>query len=69
MAFVKLSTPVEFGNKENDPVSLLFALGVIDHDQHVEALKSIAEILMDEEKLQHLLSAETIEDVTSLLYE
>jgi mannitol/fructose-specific phosphotransferase system IIA component (Ntr-type) len=69
LAFVKLDTPVEFGNKENDPVTLLFALGALDHDQHVEALQKIAEILMDETKFENLLNAETVDDVIGILYE
>lgn len=68
LAFVKLSTPVEFGNKDNDPVTLLFALGALDHDQHVSALQKIAEILMDETKFQNLINAETVEDVSNILY-
>ncbi len=69
LAFAKLKTPVEFGNKDNDPVTLLFALGALDHEQHVAALQKIAEILMDETKFQNLLNAETVEDVSNILYE
>jgi len=68
LAFAKLSTPVEFGNKENDPVSLLFGLGALDHEHHVSALQKIAEILMDETKFQNLMNAETVEDVSNTLY-
>ncbi len=68
LAFAKLKTPVEFGNKDNDPVTLLFALGALDHDQHVSALQKIAEILMDETKFQNLINAETVEDVVNILY-
>lgn len=68
LAFAKLKTPVEFGNKDNDPVTLLFALGALDHDQHVSALQKIAEILMDETKFQNLINAETVEDVSNILY-
>jgi mannitol/fructose-specific phosphotransferase system IIA component (Ntr-type) len=68
LAFAKLSTPVEFGNKDNDPVSILFGLGALDHEQHVSALQKIAEILMDETKIHNLMNAETVEDVSNILY-
>ena len=68
LAFAKLSTPVDFGNEENDPVHVLFALGALDHDQHVEALKQVAEILIDQDKYKKLLEADTIETVSAILY-
>lgn len=68
LAFAKLDNPVEFGNKENDPVHILFALGALDHSQHVDALKEIAEILSDQTKFEKLLEAETVEAVTAILY-
>ncbi len=69
LSFVKLATPVEFGHQENDPVHLIIALGATDHDQHVEALQTIAEILMDETRYKALLSAETVDDVTKVIYQ
>lgn len=69
LAFGKLQTPVNFGNKDNDPVHILFALGALDHTQHIDALKQIAEILSDEGKYESLLVADTVESVSSVLYE
>lgn len=68
LAFVKLDTPVNFGNEANDPVHILFALGALDHSQHVDALKEIAEILSEQTKFEKLLEAETVEAVTAILY-
>ena len=69
LAFVKLDPPVNFGNEANDPVRILFALGAADHSEHVEALKEIAEILTDQDRFKKLLAAETVDDVTEILYE
>lgn len=69
LAYARLTPPINFGNKENDPVHILFALGALDHTQHVEALKQIAEILSDEDKFQKLLEADTLEAVTAILYD
>jgi len=69
LAYARLIPPINFGNKENDPVRILFALGALDHTQHVEALKQIAEILSDQDKFQKLLEADTVEAVTTILYD
>jgi len=68
LAFARLNPPVNFGNEANDPVHILFALGALDHSQHVDALKEIAEILSDQTKFEKLLEAETVEAVTAILY-
>lgn len=68
LAYMHLNPPINFGNEENDPVQLLFALGAKDHDEHVGALQQIAEILMDEETFDQLLNASTIEEVAVILY-
>ncbi len=68
LAYARLVPPVNFGNKENDPVHILFALGGLDHAQHVEALQQIAEILSDPVKFDELLEADTVEAVTAVLY-
>ncbi len=68
LAFVRLNPPINFGNEANDPVKILFALGALDHTQHVEALKQIAEILTDQDKFSKLLDADTVNDVTAILY-
>lgn len=69
LAFASLDPPINFGNEANDPVRILFALAALDHTEHIEALKGIAEILTDQELFEQLLSAETIADVTSILYD
>jgi mannitol/fructose-specific phosphotransferase system IIA component (Ntr-type) len=68
LAFVRLNPPINFGNEANDPVKILFALGALDHSQHVEALKQIAEILTDQDKFNKLLNADTVDDVTAILH-
>lgn len=68
LAYARLVPPVNFGNKENDPVQILFALGALDHEQHIESLGQIAEILSDKIKFDNLLKAETVDAVTAILY-
>lgn len=68
LAFAKLVPPINFGNEVNDPVKVLFALGALDHSEHVEALKEIAEILTDQDQFEKLLNAESLNEITAVLY-
>ena len=67
MAVVKLATPVEFGNADNDPVKTLIAFGVVDSSQHVEALQQVAEILSDPTNFEALQNAESREEILNIL--
>ena len=48
LGLVTLRRPVDFGHRDNDPVDLVFSLGAVDHDGHVEALRELAALLQDE---------------------
>ncbi len=54
MSVVKLKTPVNFGNRENDPVWLLVALAPIDSQQHLQSLAELAQVLRDSENIERL---------------
>lgn len=66
-AIAILESPVEFGNPDNDPVYALIALGAKDHDGHVEALQTVAEILMVPENLEALKFAGSKEEVMRIM--
>jgi PTS system ascorbate-specific IIA component len=54
ISFVRLKEPVVFGHPENDPVVLVFALAGKAHDDHIDILQSLSELLGDEEKQKAL---------------
>jgi mannitol/fructose-specific phosphotransferase system IIA component (Ntr-type) len=62
---ITLSTPVPFGHRENDPVDLVIALGAVDKQAHVEALRELALLLSDSAALQRIRSA--VDDCSLLL--
>lgn len=66
---VTLSSPVEFGSKDNDPVKYLFPLSATDNDGHLGALQSLVEILSDDDFFSRLEHAETPEEVVALVKE
>ena len=65
LSLITLQHPVNFGNVENDPVSLVFAFGAVDQKQHIEALSQLAaafSLLFSElGGIQSLLEAQTPE--------
>ena len=63
IAIVRLSTPVDFGNEQNDPVYLVVALAALDHEQHIEGLRRLAQVLGDKEKIEVIKQATTREDL------
>ncbi|MCT8311202.1 PTS sugar transporter subunit IIA [Tetragenococcus halophilus] len=48
MGISVLTNPVEFGNKENDPVKYLFTFVASDNESHLEALSELVMLLEDE---------------------
>lgn len=67
ISWVQLVSPVAFGNPTNDPVSLIIGLAATDHDGHLAIMSALARVLMDEEKMERLGAATTVEDVKVLL--
>jgi mannitol/fructose-specific phosphotransferase system IIA component (Ntr-type) len=67
MAVVSLSTPVSFGNEENDPVKVLIAFGAKDHEEHIQALGQMTEILSVPENLEALKAAGTAQEVLGIM--
>jgi mannitol/fructose-specific phosphotransferase system IIA component (Ntr-type) len=67
LSLVRLSTPVEFGNPDNDPVSLVFGLAAVDHNRHIQALQVLAELIMNKEKMALLFSLEDAKSVCEVI--
>ncbi|HEY59475.1 MAG TPA: PTS transporter subunit EIIA [Anaerolineae bacterium] len=68
LSLVRLSTPIEFGNPDNDPVQLVFGLAATDGKVHINAMRSLAELIMNKDKISQLLIAPDIESVFDMLY-
>jgi mannitol/fructose-specific phosphotransferase system IIA component (Ntr-type) len=66
IALVKLRTPVNFGNKDNDPVWLLVALAAVDSSQYLEGLADVANVLWDEANVEELKNCHTPETLSAV---
>jgi len=65
---VRLSTLVEFGNEDNDPVYLVVALAAVDHEQHIDGLRQLALVLGDDEKIEAIKKATTREELLDIFW-
>jgi mannitol/fructose-specific phosphotransferase system IIA component (Ntr-type) len=68
MSVIKLSTPVNFGNAENDPVWLVVALAAIDNRQHLQGLVELATVLSDPLNIDRLKACQTPEELLEVFY-
>lgn len=54
LSLVTLAQPVNFGNKENDPVDLVICLCSTDSSSHLEALKRLVALLSNAKDLEQI---------------
>lgn len=67
MSLITLKDPVNFGNKDNDPVSIVVCICAIDHITHIKAMAELVELLGDDKKVKKIKESEKIEDILNLL--
>lgn len=58
ISIMTLSSPVEFGNENNDPVYLLIGLAGINDELHLKIMQAIATIFGDDTMLKRIISCE-----------
>jgi mannitol/fructose-specific phosphotransferase system IIA component (Ntr-type) len=66
ISFIKLATPINFGNPYHDPVLIVFALAAMDKRIHVRAMQTLAELLLSKEMVASLMKAENVQDVGNI---
>lgn len=67
MSWVRLATPVEFGHKRNDPVSLVVALAAVDDSAHTKAMAQLARIIGDKGTYSRLNEAASASEVYRII--
>ena len=68
IAIVRLKTPVNFGNEDNDPVYLVVALAAVDQEQHIDGLRQLALVLGDDDKIIAIKEAITREELLDIFW-
>jgi PTS system ascorbate-specific IIA component len=67
MSWVRLASPVEFGSRANDPVTLVVALAATDSSTHQQAMASLATVLTDSSLRASLDEATSPAEVHAIL--
>ncbi len=66
MSLITLKEPICFGSV-NDPVSVVLCLGCADTTSHLDTLSSIAELLMEEGRIEQIAQAGSPEEILGIL--
>ena len=62
-----LKTPIEFGNRDNDPVKYIFSLSAVDNQKHLCAMAELLEMFNTPEFFAMLDQAENSNEVMAFL--
>jgi transcriptional antiterminator/mannitol/fructose-specific phosphotransferase system IIA component len=67
ISILTLKNPISFGNKENDPVSVLIAISTINKLNHMNALKQLMNIIEKDDFVSKALAARNPEEILNLI--
>lgn len=67
ICFMKTNTPVSFGEGEEYDAQLFFVLASVDNEVHLKNLTKMVELISDEETVEKLLEAKSVEDLKKLV--
>ena len=67
ISFLKLKEPVCFHHQCNDPVWVVFALGGVSDDGHIELLQDLSSLLAGERMIEKLTALNTYEELEKLM--
>jgi len=69
LSMMTLKDPVEFGAGDKDPVDLIFSLGALDHNSHLEVMSELMTILQDSELVREIKNATQAEEVLEMIHQ
>lgn len=67
ISFVKLKEPVNFHHPCNDPVKIVFALGGVSDNGHIELLQDLSSLLAADKMIEKLSAVNTYEELLELI--
>jgi transcriptional antiterminator/mannitol/fructose-specific phosphotransferase system IIA component (Ntr-type) len=67
MSLITLKDPVNFGNKVNDPVTLVICLCSTDHTTHLKALSELVTLLKNQNIVDEINKAETVDEIVEMI--
>ncbi|CDA78287.1 MAG: PTS sugar transporter subunit IIA [Negativibacillus massiliensis] len=67
ISLLTLKQPVEFGNANYDPVSVVFMLAATDDNSHIRLMMAVAQKLSQPDIKEKMLAAKEIEELWTLM--
>lgn len=67
MSLMTLKDPIEFGSETNDPVKFVITLAAIDSEAHMEVIRNLMELLMNDDDLNKLMNSEEVEEAIQII--
>lgn len=69
LALLKINEGVFFGDEadEDEKVYLIFVLGAVDSNSHIETLTQLMDVIDDEEKIEALAEAESVNEILEII--
>jgi len=68
LSCVRLSAPVVFADKTENPVDLVFAFAAIDNHSHITVVGQLAQLLSDPDSVVQVRSARTVDEVLAVIH-
>lgn len=66
LSLLKINKGVSF-SEDTEDVKLMFVLAAKDSNSHIDIIEQLTELLGDDEKIEKLMKAETLEEVENLI--
>lgn len=67
MSLVILNNPINFGNKNNDPVKAVFGLCAVDNHTHLRALSDLGKFAVNEDNFSTLVSLKSKKEISKYI--
>ncbi|OCG43785.1 hypothetical protein A9G35_09685 [Gilliamella sp. Choc5-1] len=68
VSVVTMRHAVDFGNSEMGPVKIIFCLAAIDSFSHLNIMRSLIELINDEQKLERLTMCHSVQQFKTILF-
>ncbi|MWP48229.1 MULTISPECIES: PTS sugar transporter subunit IIA [unclassified Gilliamella] len=68
VSVVTMRHAVDFGNSEMGPVKIIFCLAAIDSFSHLNIMRSLIELINDEQKLERLTMCDSVQQFKTILF-
>jgi len=68
MSLAILKEPIKFGNKDNDPVKIVFSFSSPDSERHLEVFRGLMELLMRDNFVEDISKVKTPEEALDYIF-